>query len=88
MPRKKAVLQNSTTPDVLHGCVDCVYREAPMQKQPCKGCTQWSNWMRDEEKFKLQTERQKVAKKHAMKLAKETMEKIKRGELPQKKGKK
>ena len=31
--------------DVRHGCVDCLHRDAPVAKEPCKGCKRWSNWV-------------------------------------------
>lgn len=34
--------------DTMHvkkGCLDCLYKETPLSKKPCSGCTRWSKWV-------------------------------------------
>lgn len=37
-------------PDVGRGCLDCLYKETPLKKQPCRDCERWSNWQPKEAK--------------------------------------
>lgn len=31
--------------DVRHGCPDCISWEKPCNKEPCKSCDYYSNWV-------------------------------------------
>ncbi len=42
MPGRKRATPSPT--EVGHGCVDCAAYELSMQRKPCAGCKNWSEW--------------------------------------------
>lgn len=38
------VFMANPNPDVGRGCLDCLHKETPTTKLPCRDCERWNKW--------------------------------------------
>lgn len=40
----------NSNPDIGRGCLDCLNKEIPATKLPCRDCERWSKWQPKDDK--------------------------------------